>query len=433
MEKIKQKRLFTVSTYESGEKKVKIKLVQKKKKKPKNEQYLWQHPITKLWFVRYKGHRTKRGVKEKEDAIKLRPQFIVEVDAGKLDKTNARDMANEQTGVITLETLFDRYDKYQENIPILPKNPTALDTIKYEQLLEREAARDTVRYYTRETIEKYLVPILVERTGGTNIEDVTEWDIRQFERKYKQERRVADNTIDKHTSYIRNAFRCARKGKLEGGKFTRNNPLEDYEFEKHSNPRNVTLTREQKLRLLKECLNSRNRDLLTFVLIAINTGMRLREILGMRWAQVDLENRAIQLFISKTGQRIVRMNNTVLKYFQARERGADTDRVFSARNPRTAWTGARKRAGLKFLRLHDLRHVFATDLRKKTSTKNVQKALGHATETMTEIYINVADDELLETVCLLDDGVDELIQAVQNDTKIDTKPQNDETITESGS
>jgi integrase len=61
------------------------------------------------------------------------------------------------------------------------------------------------------------------------------------------------------------------------------------------------------------------------------------------------------------------------------------------------WNRARERAGMPDLRLHDLRHSFASFLiNNGRSLYEVQKILGHSTQRMTERYAHLAHDTLLD-------------------------------------
>jgi integrase len=62
-----------------------------------------------------------------------------------------------------------------------------------------------------------------------------------------------------------------------------------------------------------------------------------------------------------------------------------------------AWSTARRRAGMKDLRIHDLRHSFASFLiNNGRSLYEVQRILGHSSARMTERYAHLAHDTLLE-------------------------------------
>ena len=72
-------------------------------------------------------------------------------------------------------------------------------------------------------------------------------------------------------------------------------------------------------------------------------------------------------------------------------------------NPRAAWEGARKRAGLNEVRIHDLRHTYASRLvRASVSLYQVQRLLGHASPVQTQRYAHLRPDDLDAAVSVLD-------------------------------
>jgi len=95
------------------------------------------------------------------------------------------------------------------------------------------------------------------------------------------------------------------------------------------------------------------------------TGCRLREILHLRWSDVDLERGMLQLADSKTGRRSVILNTPALAVVSALPQVGDFV-IYSGKTdtPRSdlkrPWAVVSKRAGLDGVRLHDLRHSFAS-------------------------------------------------------------------------
>lgn len=136
-----------------------------------------------------------------------------------------------------------------------------------------------------------------------------------------------------------------------------------------SKGRDRIASRDECPRLLEECKNSRNEHLLPVVLLAITTGMRQGEILGLTWDCIDLDRQVINLKETKNGRprtvSIVDQSLDLLKEHHSK-RSPYTPYVFPAKKRfgkisiRKAWDEAVKRAGIDNLRFHDLRHTFAT-------------------------------------------------------------------------
>jgi integrase len=142
-------------------------------------------------------------------------------------------------------------------------------------------------------------------------------------------------------------------------------------------------------------------DALACLRILIFTGCRLREILHLRWEQVDLE-RGIITVHGKTGRRAVMLpapaalilsNVPRRGVFVFPGRSSTAEKPAPRTNLDSAWTPIRRRAGLEGLRLHDLRHSFASFAAAGgASLPVIGKLLGHSTPTMTARYAHLADD-----------------------------------------
>lgn len=165
---------------------------------------------------------------------------------------------------------------------------------------------------------------------------------------------------------------------------------------KESKGRDRVLSTEEFLRLFEECKNSRNEHLLPVVVLAITTGMRRGEILGLTWDCVDFEGQTILLKETKNGkQRIVSIVGESLELLRIhyQNRNPNTPYVFPAKKRfgkiciRKAWDEALKRAEIVNLRMHDLRHTFCT-YASETGASNLElaAAMGHMTLQMLERY-----------------------------------------------
>ena len=152
-------------------------------------------------------------------------------------------------------------------------------------------------------------------------------------------------------------------------------------------------------RLLEECKNSRNEHLLPIVLLAITTGMRRGEILGLTWDCIDLDRQTIYLKETKNGKpRTVSIVGQALDLLKSHysTRNLNIPFVFPAKKRfgkisiRKAWDEAVKRAGIKNLRLHDLRHTFCTYASESgASNLELATAMGHQTLQMLQRYTHM--------------------------------------------
>ena len=143
-----------------------------------------------------------------------------------------------------------------------------------------------------------------------------------------------------------------------------------------------------------------------FLTIALNTGMRRGEILNLRWAQVDFRSRLVHVIKTKRAKnRIVPMNKTLYETLKAlRAEASGPDKVYAWKHVQKAYEKARAGGRLEGLRLHDLRHTFATRLiQAGVDVFTVQKILGHSTITMSMRYVHSFEPEMRAAVEKLDE------------------------------
>ena len=163
--------------------------------------------------------------------------------------------------------------------------------------------------------------------------------------------------------------------------------------------------------LLDACRASTSEALYPAVVIALSTGMRRGEILGLEWRDVDLVRRQISLRQTKNGsRRTIPLCSPAFELLQTRreQAGRDAVLVFPADpNPdkpdapakpkdiAKAWETARAKAGLKDFRFHDLRHSAASFMAMSgASTLEIAAILGHRTLQMTKRYSHLSNAHL---------------------------------------
>ena len=135
---------------------------------------------------------------------------------------------------------------------------------------------------------------------------------------------------------------------------------------------------------------------------ALNTAMRISEILNLQWKHVDLERRQITIpsSSSKTNRkRVIPINDTLVRELK-RVNSSGEGHVFlyldsktgknrPVKSIKTAFNRACERAGIEDLRFHDLRHTAASRLIDRGADPvAVQYILGHANLKTTEIYLH---------------------------------------------
>ena len=130
------------------------------------------------------------------------------------------------------------------------------------------------------------------------------------------------------------------------------------------------------------------------------TGCRLSEIMNLRWEDVSLPAGELRLRDSKTGAKRVHLGGPAVAVLRGMERKDGNPWVIAGRRPGTRiaslhfpWARIRRRAGLDDVRLHDLRHSFASGgLLVGEGLPMIGKLLGHSHVQTTARYAHLADD-----------------------------------------
>ena len=136
----------------------------------------------------------------------------------------------------------------------------------------------------------------------------------------------------------------------------------------------------------------------TFVILGLNTGMRLNELLSLKWENINFDDRLIVLKDTKNNkEESIPMNNTVLDRMKSLKRTSEyvisKDDGHQYKYIRKAWLRAVKKAGLKNITPHILRHTFATMLVREGVDLNAVKELGRWSELkLVEKYSHVSND-----------------------------------------
>ena len=141
---------------------------------------------------------------------------------------------------------------------------------------------------------------------------------------------------------------------------------------------------------------ARQADVIRLLLL---TGCRKSEILTLRWQDVD--SNALNLVDAKTGPRRVFLNALARAILERQPRSGDTYVFPSPSNPKRPlsrnlplWRSVRRKAGIEDVRLHDLRHTFASHaVLQGIPLPVVSRMLGHKQPSMTMRYVHVGDRE----------------------------------------
>ncbi|MGP4061821.1 tyrosine-type recombinase/integrase [Halobacillus sp. H74] len=272
---------------------------------------------------------------------------------------------------------------------------------------ERKALREfTIIYYRRECndFRRYLL----REDKLNNIDQVVRDDIDTYIDDMKGNRKLKDGTINTKLRAIRTLFNF-----LYNGKYIANNPMERYPLLRERKGNVETFSMKQ----LRQLLNAPDRRTfigqrdLTYMLLCVETGIRLNEAAGLLVEDVKLAEGSI--FIRQTKNHFHRyvpiqskMKEQLRRYLTLRGT-CETDQLFITLDETALKRAAMqkivahygKKAGIKGVRCspHTLRHTFA-----KLSVMNgagifeLQKILGHSSMEMVRVYVNLFSNEVSE-------------------------------------
>ena len=136
------------------------------------------------------------------------------------------------------------------------------------------------------------------------------------------------------------------------------------------------------------------------VRLLIHTGARSSEIARLKWGEVSAAR--LELADSKTGAKTILLSRQAAAVLEALPRGADDELVFKGTKGQPAnlsyfWSGMRRTAGLPDVRLHDLRHSYASiAIQNGISLESIGRLLGHALPETTERYAHLTDQNIIE-------------------------------------
>jgi integrase len=141
---------------------------------------------------------------------------------------------------------------------------------------------------------------------------------------------------------------------------------------------------------------------LAAIKLLILTGARLNEILTLKWSHVDTERRLLLLPDSKTGKKTIVLNNAALEVINEIPKYQGNPYVIVGNrhgchlvNLQKPWQVIRTTAGIGEVRLHDLRHTFASiAVGTGGSLPMIGRMLGHSEPKTTQRYAHLTDDPI---------------------------------------
>lgn len=328
----------------------------------------------KSYIVQYRaGRRSRRmslGLSTVLTCEQARTRAIAIVAAAK----NGEDPAAKRDAdrqAITVKELAERFDK--EHISVRVKESTAKG---YRRMLER---------------------VIIPALGRHRVTEVTRADIAKIHHDLRHIPYDANRCLE----IISKMFSLAEMWGLRPEGTNPRKHIKKYPEEKRER-----FLSAAELRRVGEVLREMEDEgvelpsAIAAVRLLILTGCRLGEIMTLKWEYVDFAGKALRLPDSKTGAKVVHLGQPAIKVLEKVERVEKNPWVIVGTKPgarlsdlQPFWQRVRARAGLKDVRIHDLRHTFAsTAVAAGQGLPMIGKLLGHTQVQTTARYAHLAAD-----------------------------------------
>lgn len=230
----------------------------------------------------------------------------------------------------------------------------------------------------------------------------------------KTERKRTGATVNRYMAALGHCITIA----VQEWGWMESNPISNIKPAGESQGRVRFLSDDERERLITACKGSQNPYLYPVVVLALSTGMRHSEIMGLTWSDIDFVNKRALLNITKNGDRrtvhLAGKALELLKGLQENKQRTDSDLVFPGihalnKGPaslRTAWIFARERAGLVDFKFHDLRHSAASYLAMNgASLMDIAAVLGHKTLSMVKRYSHLSETHVSKVVADMNEKI----------------------------
>lgn len=347
----------------------------------------------KSYIVQYRaGRRSRRmslGLSTVLTCEQARTRAIAIVAAAK----NGEDPAAKRDAdrqAVTVKELAERFDK--EHISVRVKESTAKG---YRRMLER---------------------VIIPALGRHRVTEVTRADIAKIHHDLRHIPYDANRCLE----IISKMFSLAEMWGLRPEGTNPRKHIKKYPEEKRER-----FLSAAELRRVGEVLREMEDEgvelpsAIAAVRLLILTGCRLGEIMTLKWEYVDFAGKALRLPDSKTGAKVVHLGQPAVEVLQKIERVEKNPWVIVGTKPgarlsdlQPFWQRVRARAGLKDVRIHDLRHTFAsTAVAAGQGLPMIGKLLGHTQVQTTARYAHLAAAPVKEAANQVSESIATMIGA----------------------
>jgi site-specific recombinase XerD len=246
--------------------------------------------------------------------------------------------------------------------------------------------------------DKQLYTRIKPQFGHLPMKQITRLQVQQFQRQLSAEG-LSPASVNQHLQLMRRFMNLGVEWE-----FLERNVLARIKLLHTDNRREAFLSGAQVADLVEVLKTDENRLVCMIILFLLSTGARLREGLSVEWGHIDLENALWKIPASNSKSKRVKhlpLSASAIWALKAVQKRDDSPFVFAS--PVTGkpfsgisrtWYKLRRKAGLPSnIRIHDLRHTFASRLvNAGESLYVVQQMLGHADSRTTQRYAHLSNE-----------------------------------------
>lgn len=189
----------------------------------------------------------------------------------------------------------------------------------------------------------------------------------------------------------------------EWGFYLHLNPVKNIRKPRVNNSRSRRLSYEEEIILLAKC---REHSLMmeSLVILAIETAMRLGEIINLKWNDIDITNRIVNIYETKNGEmRKIPLSNVSINTLKTLTKRLGSDKVFwkwkTVSSFESSWQRLLAKSEIQNFRFHDLRHEATSRLfEKNLNMLEVSTITGHKTLQMLKRYTHLSIDKITKKI-----------------------------------
>ena len=242
---------------------------------------------------------------------------------------------------------------------------------------------------------------IIPKFGHLNLDQISRQDIQNFHNDLYEEG-LAPATCDHHIKLIRYALNLA----VDWG-LLQKNPTERIKLFRADNRKERLLTDRELNGLLHVLRTDENRTVCMAAMFLLCTGARLNEALKAKWSDIDKDNQLWRIPATNSKSKRIRsvpLNQSALEILDDLRTEGRSEYLFVSSTTgermkyiHKVWHRLRDKAGLPDLRIHDLRHQYASFLVNSGRTLyEVQQILGHSNPVVTQRYAHLSTKALQE-------------------------------------